>query len=88
MSKYLAWIVAGLLALTFVAAGCGDDEEEPAGGGDSAAENGGGQDGPVTLEPGQEFKSVFIPKQTGIAVFDQANDGAKEAAGELQVEDA
>ena len=38
------------------------------------------------LAPGKEFKSVFIPKQTGIAVFDQANDGAKEAAGELQVD--
>ena len=88
MRKYLAWILVALLALTFVAAGCGDDEEEPAGGGDSAAENGGDTSGPVTFEPGQDFKSVFIPKQTGIAVFDQANDGAKEAAGELQVDEA
>jgi rhamnose transport system substrate-binding protein len=87
MSKYLAWILAALVALALVAAGCGDDEEEPSGGG-GAAESGGGQDGPVTFEPGQEFKSVFIPKQTGIAVFDQANEGAQEAAGELQVDAA
>jgi rhamnose transport system substrate-binding protein len=87
MSRYIAWLLAALLALVVVAAGCGDDEEEPAGGG-GAAESGGGQDGPVTFEPGQEFKGVFIPKQTGIAVFDQANAGAKEAAGELQVDEA
>lgn len=83
MSKYLAWILAALLALSFVAAGCGDDEEEPADSGGAAETSADGK-----LEPGQEFKSVFIPKQTGIAVFDQANDGAKEAAGELQVDDA
>jgi rhamnose transport system substrate-binding protein len=87
MSRYLAWLLAALLALTVVAVGCGEDEEEPSGGG-AAEETSGGQDGPVTFEPGQEFKGVFIPKQTGIAVFDQANDGAKEAAGELQVDEA
>ena len=88
MSRYIAWLLAALLAVAVVATGCGEDEEEPAGGGGDAAESGGGQDGPVTFEPGQEFKGVFIPKQTGIAVFDQANDGAKEAAGELQVDEA
>jgi rhamnose transport system substrate-binding protein len=87
MNRYIAWILTALVALTFVAAGCGDDEEEPSGGG-GAAENGGGSSGPVKFEPGQEFKSVFIPKQTGIAVFDQANEGAQEAAGELQVDAA
>jgi rhamnose transport system substrate-binding protein len=84
MTRHIRWIVTALVALTFVAAGCGDDEEEPSGG-SGAAENGGETSGPVTFEPGQEFKSVFIPKQTGIAVFDQANEGAQEAAGELQV---
>ena len=39
----------------------------------------------MKFAPGKDFKSVFIPKQTGIAVFDQANDGAKQAAQELQV---
>jgi rhamnose transport system substrate-binding protein len=87
MSRYIAWILAGLFALTLVAAGCGEDEEEPSGGG--GAQTGGGQDGgPVKFSPGEDFKSVFIPKQTGIAVFDEANEGAKEAASELQVDAA
>src|ERR671915_34091 len=85
----IAWIlVAVMVALTLAVAGCGDDEETPADKSNSAAENGDATSGPVTFEPGQEFKGVFIPKQTGIAVFDQANDGAKEAAGELQVDEA
>jgi rhamnose transport system substrate-binding protein len=37
----------------------------------------------VTIEPGQEFESVFLPKFTGISVFDEANQGAQEAAAEL-----
>jgi rhamnose transport system substrate-binding protein len=88
MKRYM-WVLAAVLAaLALVAAGCGDDEDEPSGGG-GAAENGGETaSGPVKFEPGQDFKSVFIPKQTGIAVFDQANEGAQEAAGELQVDAA
>jgi rhamnose transport system substrate-binding protein len=85
----IAWILAAMLvAVVLVAAGCGgDDDEAPAGdSGASTDTGGGGSSGPVKFEPGKEFKSVFIPKQTGIAVFDQANDGAKEAAGELQVD--
>jgi rhamnose transport system substrate-binding protein len=88
MNRYIGWIVTALVALSFVAAGCGDDEEEPADGGGAAQESGGGQDGPVKFTTGEDFKSVFIPKQTGIAVFDQANEGAQEAAGELQVDQA
>ena len=37
----------------------------------------------VTFEPGLEFTSILLPKFTGIAVFDQANEGAQEAAAEL-----
>jgi rhamnose transport system substrate-binding protein len=37
----------------------------------------------VTFEPGLEFNSILLPKFTGIAVFDQANEGAQEAAAEL-----
>ncbi len=37
----------------------------------------------VTLEPGLEFNSVFLPKFTGVSVFDEANQGAQEAAAEL-----
>src|SRR5918996_771542 len=40
----------------------------------------------VVLEPGMEFSSILLPKFTGIAVFDQANEGAQEAAAELGTE--
>ena len=42
----------------------------------------------VTFEPGQDFSSVLLPKQTGVSVFDQANQGAEEAAGELEADTA
>jgi rhamnose transport system substrate-binding protein len=44
--------------------------------------------GVVNFEPGKEFKSVLLPKFTGVAVFDQANEGAKEAAKELGATEA
>jgi len=84
--KRITWLlVAVMVGLALAVAGCGDDDDSTAPADDSggAAQSSGGK-----LEPGKEFKSVFIPKQTGIAVFDQANDGAKEAAGELQVDEA
>jgi rhamnose transport system substrate-binding protein len=37
---------------------------------------------------GGDFSSILLPKCTGNAVFDQANEGAKEAAGELGVPEA
>jgi rhamnose transport system substrate-binding protein len=90
MKLRIAWILAAVLvALMLAAAGCGDDEDESSGDNGAAADQSGGDSGgPVKLEPGQEFKSVFIPKQTGIAVFEQANQGAEEAAEELQVDAA
>ena len=42
----------------------------------------------VTLEPGLDFNAVLLPKFTGIAVFDQANQGAQEAAAELGTQEA
>jgi rhamnose transport system substrate-binding protein len=42
----------------------------------------------VTFEPGLEFSSILLPKFTGIAVFDQANQGAEEAAAELEASPA
>ncbi len=39
---------------------------------------------PVTLKPGQAVKMVLLPKFLGIAPFDQAHQGAEEAAKELQ----
>src|ERR671916_1412076 len=89
--RFIALVVAALLVgLMLVVAGCGDDDEESGGGdgGGAADQSGGDSGGPVKFEPGQEFKGVFIPKQTGVAVFEQANQGAKEAAQELEVEEA
>jgi rhamnose transport system substrate-binding protein len=40
--------------------------------------------GAVVAEPGQSVKMLLLPKFTGVAVFDQANEGAQEANTELQ----
>ena len=40
--------------------------------------------GAIKAEPGKAVKMVLLPKFLGIAVFDQANEGAQEAHGELQ----
>ncbi|MCX6029108.1 MAG: substrate-binding domain-containing protein, partial [Chloroflexi bacterium] len=40
--------------------------------------------GVVKAKPGQPFKMTLLPKFLGILVFDQANQGALEAAKELQ----
>jgi rhamnose transport system substrate-binding protein len=40
--------------------------------------------GVVTATPGQSVKMLLLPKFTGVAVFDQANEGAEEAHAELQ----
>ena len=89
--RRMAWIVAALMAvLMLMAAGCGDDDDDDSAGdgGGSTEQSGGGSGGPVKFTPGEEFRSVLIPKQTGVAVFEQANEGAKEAAQELQVDEA
>jgi rhamnose transport system substrate-binding protein len=39
---------------------------------------------PVQAEPGQDVNVLLLPKFLGILVFDQANQGAEEAAAELQ----
>ena len=38
----------------------------------------------VVAEPGQDVNMILLPKFLGITVFDQANQGAEEAAAELQ----
>jgi len=40
--------------------------------------------GVVTATPGESVKMLLLPKFTGVAVFDQANQGAQEAHAELQ----
>ncbi len=47
-----------------------------------------GSSGPVVAEPGIDINTVLLPKFLGILVFDQANEGAVEAAGELGVGDS
>jgi rhamnose transport system substrate-binding protein len=77
--------VIGCLALV-VAAACGDDDDST----DTADEggSGGGAAGEaVTIEGGDDMSSILLPKCTGIAVFDQANEGAQEAAEELGTAD-
>ena len=82
--KLLALLIGAMLIL----AACGGD-------GGSSTDNGGGGDtgggntgGVVTIEGGEEFSSVFIPKSTDNPVFTQANEGAEEAAGELGTDPA
>lgn len=43
---------------------------------------------PVVIAGGQDFNAILLPKFTGIAVFDQANQGAQEAAAELEADPA
>ena len=42
------------------------------------------QDEVIVAEPGQEVNMVLLPKFLGIAVFDEANQGAEEAHAELE----
>ena len=83
------WLLLALLvALMALVAGCGGDDDEAAED-TTAAEttaDTGEAGGPVTFETGREFKSILLPKFTGVAVFDQANEGAREAAEELGTE--
>jgi rhamnose transport system substrate-binding protein len=75
-------LLALLVALVALAAGCGGDDEEEAAP-PPAAEEEPAAGGLVTFEKGLEFNAILLPKFTGIAVFDQANEGAQEAAGDL-----
>ncbi len=61
-----------------------DNVEADAGGtGEMAAEEGGAMGEMVKAESGMEMNAVLLPKFLGILVFDQANEGAQEAAAEL-----
>jgi rhamnose transport system substrate-binding protein len=56
-----------------------EDTAEPAAESDGAAGE---------IAGGQDFAAILLPKCTGIAVFDQANEGAIEAATELGTTEA
>lgn len=47
-----------------------------------------GADDAVVITGGEDFDAILLPKFVGIAVFDQANQGAIEAAGELGTAEA
>lgn len=55
---------------------------------DDDTDTGAMTDGSVVIEGGEDFASILLPKCTGIAVFDQANEGALEAAAELGAAEA
>jgi rhamnose transport system substrate-binding protein len=77
--------VISCLALV-MAAGCGDDDDDTATSDDAGSESGAAGEA-VTIEAGDDMSSILLPKCTGIAVFDQANEGAQEAAEELGTDD-
>jgi rhamnose transport system substrate-binding protein len=75
-------LIAALACLALLAAACGDDDDDSAS--SSGSDSGSGSAGEaVTIEGGDDMSSILLPKCTGIAVFDQANEGAQEAAEEL-----
>jgi rhamnose transport system substrate-binding protein len=80
--------VAVLAALALVAGACGDDSTSAS---DTTTTTVAGTDATTTTTTAGasgDFSSILLPKCTGIAVFDQANEGAMEAAGELGVSEA
>lgn len=93
--------VVVVAALALVAGACGDDDSEStdtsaaatdtsAAATDTSAaatDTSAATDGSAAPASG-DFSSILLPKCTGIAVFDQANEGAIEAAGELGVAEA
>ncbi len=71
-------ITAGLSAMIMATAvGSAALAQSPAASGDATGT-------PVTATPGQQVKMLLLPKFLGILPFDQANQGAQEAAAELQ----
>jgi len=92
--KLIRLSVGVIGALALIGAACGSDNNSSS----STANTGaaatsapaatGGATGTAAGGGSADFSSVFLPKCTGNAVFDQANDGAKEAAGELGVANA
>jgi rhamnose transport system substrate-binding protein len=80
-------------ALVTGAAACGDDDadtatEEEGGGGGGGGDDGGTAGETVTIEGADDMDAIFLPKCLGLAVFDQANEGAQEAAEELGTSEA
>jgi rhamnose transport system substrate-binding protein len=79
-------MVAALAAIGLLAAACGDDDDAESGSSEEAS--GEVSDESVTIEGGEDMNAILLPKCLGIAVFDQANEGAQEAAEELDASEA
>jgi rhamnose transport system substrate-binding protein len=75
-------LMAVVLCLALIGAACGDDDDD-ASTSDESDSGGAAAGEAVTIEGGDDMNAILLPKCAGIAVFDQANDGAKEAAEEL-----
>jgi branched-chain amino acid transport system substrate-binding protein len=78
---WLAVLIAAIMAVTLVAAGCGDDDDDDGGGGDQAAETGGeGGGGPIKIgilsDCEGAFGAFFEPDIAGAHV-PLINRGAK-----------
>jgi rhamnose transport system substrate-binding protein len=91
--KFTRLSVGVIGAVALLGAACGSDNNSSASTGNTGApttESTATSAGTATSGGGGggAFSSVFLPKCTGNAVFDQANDGAKEAATELSVANA
>lgn len=76
-------LMAGVLSLALVAAACGDDDSGTDASGEAGSGGGGASGELAAIEGGEDMNAILLPKCTGIAVFDQANEGAQEAADEL-----
>ena len=76
-------LVAAAAVIALVAAACGDDGDDA---GTEAGETDETDETASAAEGGEDFSSILLPKCTGIAVFDQANEGAQEAAEELGID--
>jgi rhamnose transport system substrate-binding protein len=86
-------LLAALVTLTLVTAACGGDDDDtdagaPAEGGGEGEGGGGASGETVTIEAGDDMDAILLPKCLGIAVFDQADEGAQEAAEELGTSEA
>jgi rhamnose transport system substrate-binding protein len=68
-----AGMAAAILVTSVAGAALAQSPSAPAMGGE-----------PVVATPGQDVKMMLLPKFLGILPFDQANQGAQEAAAELQ----
>ena len=94
--KFTRLSVGVVGALALLGAACGSDEQlrrhrpgtTAAPTTEATATSAGDRDVRRRRGGGGDFSSIFLPKCTGNAVFDQANEGAKEAATELGVTEA